>query len=74
MRQTTARLGGAAQGYVDPPEQLEQLIQGYVATGRIKDARAVLPALGAASAALGPPRLADRWRAQLDSLERTAPR
>ncbi len=77
MRATTAQLNGRTGSrrgaLVDPPELLEQLILGYIATGRAAAAPPVISELSAANAAVGREDTSERWRARAAAAARTAP-
>jgi hypothetical protein len=67
MRLMTQRLRTPEQTLVDPPELLEQLITGYLATGQAGAALRVLPDLRAANAASGRPDDSAAWEARIRS-------
>ena len=64
MRAVTRELGPA---YVDPPELLEQLMEGYLAVGRFDDARGLVAELKASNAAVDRPDTSPRWQTRIDS-------
>ena len=66
MREMTRRMGGAARGVHDSPVLLEQLLEGYLATKRVEDARRLLPALTEANRHAGRADTAAQWRARID--------
>lgn len=65
MRETTARLPAATRP-VDPPQLLEQLLEGYVATERWARARALVPELRAANRATGRADTSAAWSARVE--------
>lgn len=65
MRETTAALGGPAAGIVDPPELIERLMSGYLATNRAAEALRLLEPLKEANDATGRVDSSTAWEARI---------